>query len=108
MNSEMWLRHCSIPGDRNLDDLGSSGSSLAEHETKPVFLIDSCCSIADDGPFSTISTIPVKKWTVTPATLAAGVDTMAESTVRQRFDYSLSVAERAIYSALLFWFPLRF
>src|ERR1700730_16643603 len=100
MNSEMWLRHCSSPGDRNLYDFGSSGPSIAEHAIKPVFLIDSCCSIADDGPFSAISTIPVKKWTATPATLAAGVDTMAESTVRQRFDYSLSVAEMAIYSAL--------
>ena len=100
MNSEMWLRHSSSPGDRNLYDFGSSGPSIAEHAIKPVFLIDSCCSIADDGPFSAISTIPVKKWTATPATLAAGVDTMAESTVRQRFDYSLSVAEMAIYSAL--------
>jgi hypothetical protein len=100
MNSEMWLRHCSSPGDRNLYDFGSSGPSITEHAIKPVFLIDSCCSIADDGPFSAINTIPVKKWTVTPATLAAEVDVMAESTVRQRFDYSLSVAEMAIYSAL--------
>lgn len=50
MNSEMWLRHCSSPGDRNLYDFGSSGPSIAEHAIKPVFLIDSCCSIADDGP----------------------------------------------------------
>ena len=100
MNSEMWLRHCSSPGDRNLYDFGSKGPSIAEHAIKPVFLIDSCCSIADDGPFSAINTIPVKKWTVTPSTLAAEVDVMAESTVRQRFDYSLSVAEMAIYSAL--------
>jgi hypothetical protein len=51
MNSEMWLRHSSSPGDRNLYDFGSSGPSIAEHAIKPVFLIDSCCSIADDGPF---------------------------------------------------------
>ena len=100
MNSEIWLRHCSGPGDRSLYDFGSSGPSIAEHAIKPVFLIDSCCSIADDGPFSAINTIPVKKWTVTPATLAAEFDVMAESTMRQRFDYSLSVAEMAIYSAL--------
>ena len=100
MNSEMWLRHCYSPGDRNLYGFGSSGLSIAEHTIKPVFLIDSCCSIADDRPFPAINTIPVKKWTDTPATLAAEVDVMAESTVRQRFDYSLSVAEMAIYCAL--------
>src|ERR1700680_929999 len=99
MNSEIWLRHCSGPGERSLDDFGGRRASIAEHAIKPVFLIDSCCSIADDGPFSAINTIPVKKWTVTPATLAAEVDVMAESTTRQRFDYSLSVAQMAIYSA---------
>ena len=57
MNSEMWLRHCSSPCDRNLYDFGSSGPSIAEHAIKPVFLIASCCSIADDGPFSAINTI---------------------------------------------------
>jgi Phosphate-starvation-inducible E family len=100
MNSEMWLRHCSSPGDRNLYDFGSSGPSIAEHAIKPVFLIDSCCSIADDGPFSATNTIPVKKWTVTPATQAAEVDVMAESTVRRRFDDSLGVVEMGIYSVL--------
>jgi hypothetical protein len=39
MNSEMWLRHCSSPGDRNLYDFGSSGPSIAEHAIKPVFLM---------------------------------------------------------------------
>lgn len=51
MNSEMWLRHCSSPGDRNLYDFGSSGPSIAEHAIKPVFLIDSCCSIAGRWAF---------------------------------------------------------
>ena len=96
MNSEMWLRHCSSPGDRNLYDFGSSGPSIAEHAIKPVFLIDSCCSIADDGPFSAIRFRSKSG----PSHLAAEVDVMAESTVRRRFDDSLGVVEMGIYSVL--------
>ncbi len=51
MDSEIWLRHCSGPGDRNLYDFGSSGVSIAKGAIKPVFLVDSCCYMADDGAY---------------------------------------------------------
>ena len=43
---------------------GRTGPFTAKPAIKMVLVIDSCCSLADDGPFSPVSSIPVIERTV--------------------------------------------